>query len=123
MAVRRFVVPVTTDGSGAAEVYSPKISGKVVSIRYLKTDFTDGVDFVITAETSGQTIWSETNVNASATRHPRTGTASTAGVASLYAGSGTAVNAKIPLADDRVKIVIASGGAAKLGDFHITVDA
>lgn len=123
MAVRRFVVPVTTDGSGAAEVYSPKISGKVVSIRYLKTDFTDGVDFVITAETAARTLWAEDNVNASATRHPRIGTASTAGVASLYAGSGTAVNAQIPLADDRVKIVIANGGAAKLGDFHITVDA
>jgi hypothetical protein len=122
MGIRRFVVPATTDGSGAAEVYSPRLSGKVVSIRYVKTDFADGVDFVITAETAGRTIWSEENVNASATRHPRTGTHSTAGAASLYAAAGEAVNDKIALADDRVKIAIASGGDTKTGNFHITVD-
>jgi hypothetical protein len=123
MAIRRFVVPVVTDGSGAAEEYSPKISGKIISLRYVKGDFADGVDFVITAETAGRTIWSEENVNASATRHPRTATHSTAGAASLYAALGEAVNGKIALADDRVKIVIASGGDTKSGAFHITVDA
>lgn len=122
MGIRRFVVPVTTDGSGDATAYTPKISGRVVSIRYVKTDFASGVDFVITAETAGQTIWSENDVNASATRYPRTGTHSTAGVAALYAAAGTAVNSKISLADDRVKFVIASGGDTKTGAFHVTVE-
>lgn len=122
MTVRRFVVPVTVSSGGAAEAYSPKISGKIISIRYVKADFADTVDFVITAEATGATIWSEENVTASATRHPRAGTHSTAGVASLYAAAGTAVNSKIALGGDRVKIAIANGGNATSGAFHITID-
>lgn len=122
MAIRRFVVPVTVSSGGAAEVYTPVLSGKLVSIRYVKDDFSDGVDFTITAEATGETLWTEENVNASATRHPRAATASTAGAASLYASGGTAVNDKIALSQDRVKIVIASGGNATSGTFHVTVD-
>lgn len=125
MAIRRFVVPVTTDGSGDATAYSPVASGKLVSIRYVKASsdsYTDGVDFTITAEDSGETIWTESNVNASATRYPRAATASVAGAASLYAAAGQAVNDKIGLGSDRVKIVIGSGGDTHSGTFHITVD-
>jgi hypothetical protein len=57
-------------------------------MRYVKTDFADGSSFTITSEATGETIWSESSVNASATRAPRQATHSTAGVASLYAASG-----------------------------------
>lgn len=122
MAARRFVVPVTVDASGDATAYSSILSGDLISIRYVKDSFANGVDFTITAEDTGETIWAEENVNASATRYPRAGTASTAGAASLYADAGTAVNDKISLSQDRVKIVVASGGNATTGTFHITVD-
>lgn len=122
MTIRRFVVSATVDASGDAEVYSPVIRGKIVSIRYVKTDFADGVDFVITGETSGQTLWSEEAVNASATRHPRAPTHSTAGTAAVYAADGEAVNDMIALADERIKIVVGDGGNAKSGTFHITID-
>lgn len=122
MAIRRFVVPVTVDASGDATAYSPVLSGSLISFRYVKDDFADGVDFTITAEDTGETLWAESNVNASATRHPRAATHSTAGAASLYASGGTAVNGKIALSQDRVKIVVASGGNATSGTFHITVD-
>lgn len=122
MTIRRFVVSVATDASGDAEVYSPVIRGKLVSIRYVKTDFADGVDFVLTGETSGQTIWSEEAVNASATRYPRAPTHSTAGVAALYASGGEAVNDMIALADERIKIVVADGGDTKTGTLHIVID-
>ena len=122
MAIRRFVVPVTVDASGDAEEYSPHLSGNLVSIRYVKDDYDDGVDFVITAEDTGETLWSEDDVNASATRHPRAATHSTDGAASLYAAAGAAVNDKISLSQDRVKIVVAAGGNATSGTFHITVD-
>lgn len=121
MTIRRFVIPVTVNADGDAEVYSPVIRGKLVSIRYVKADFADGVDFVITGETSGQTIWSEEAVNASATRHPRTPTHSTAGAAALYAAGGAAVNDKIAL-DERIKIIVGDGGEDKSGTFHITID-
>lgn len=122
MAVRRFVVPVTVDAAGAAEVYSPHLSGNLISIRYVKTDYANGVDFVITAEDTGETLWSELNVDTSQTRYPRGATHSTAGAASLYAAAGTAVNGLIPIGVDRVKIVIANGGVSTTGTFHITVD-
>lgn len=122
MALRRHVVPVTTAADGSATAYSPYLSGYVHEIHYIKTDFADGVDFTITAEATGETIWTQSDVNAAAVKAPRQATHSTAGVASLYASGGTAVNDRIGLGRDRVKIVIAQGGNAKSGAFHIVVD-
>lgn len=121
MSFRRFHVPVTVSAGGAAEVYSPRFSGKICQVRYVKTDFADTVDFVITAEETGETIWSEENVTASASRSPRAPTATTAGVAALYAASG-AVNTKIALDTDRIKVVIANAGDGTTGLFIFTVE-
>lgn len=120
--VQRIAVAVATDGDGAATVYSPAISGRLSQIRYVKTDFADSSTFTITVEATGETLWSESAVNASATRAPRQPTHSTAGAAALYAGGGAAVNDKIALANDRIKIVIASGGALKSGVFHFILE-
>lgn len=122
MAIRKFTVPVTTNGSGVATAYSPFLSGYISSIQYVKTDYADGVDFTITSEATGENLWTESNVNAAAVRRPRAATHSTAGVAALYASGGTAVNDRIALARDRVKIVLAQGGDTKSGSFVITVD-
>lgn len=121
MAVRRFVVSVTTASDGTATVYSPYLSGLIHEIHYIKTDFADGVDFTITAEATGETIWTQSDVNAAAVKAPRQATHSTVGVAALYASGGTAVNDRIALGRDRVKIAIAQGGNAKTGAFHIVV--
>jgi hypothetical protein len=122
MAIRRFVVSVTTAADGTATAYSPFLSGFLHQIQYVKTDYADGVDFTITAEATGETLWTESNVNAAAIKAPRQATHSTAGVAALYAGSGTAVNDRIALGRDRVKIVLAQGGNAKVGTFNILID-
>ena len=122
MTIRRFVVPITVDESGDAEVYSPKLSGKLISIRYVKDDFAgDDLAFTITAEATGETLWAEEDVTASATRHPRAPTHTQAGAAALYAASG-AVNTKIALGNDRVKFVIAGAGDETSGTFHLTID-
>ena len=118
---QRYTVSVTTAGDGSATAYSPVVTGLLSQIRYVKTDFADGVDFTITAEATGETLWSELNVNASATKAPRQPSHGTDGAASLYAAAGAAVQVPIALANDRVKIVIASGGAAKTGTFHIVL--
>jgi hypothetical protein len=122
MATRRFVVNVTTASDGSATKYSPYLSGKVCAIHYVKIDFADGVDFTITAEATGETLWTESNVNAAKVCMPRGAIHSNAGVAALYAAGGTAVSDLIRLGRDRVKIVIASGGDTKTGAFHIVVD-
>lgn len=122
MAIRRFVVPVTVDAAGDAEVFSPVLSGQVISVRYVKDDFANGVDVAITVEGSGATVWAEENVNASTSRYPRTGLHSTTGAAALYADTGTAVNGRISVSQDRLKLVIAAGGNETSGTFHITID-
>jgi hypothetical protein len=123
--MRKIKVTVTTDGSGDATAYSPRVAGKVHSVSYVKpgaASYADGVDFTITSEATGQTIWAESNVNATAHRAPRQATHGTDGVASLFAAGGTAVQAPVALASDRIKIVVAQGGAAKVGAFHFLID-
>lgn len=122
MAIRKFTVPVLTIADQSALAFSPYLSGYIESIQYVKIDFTNGVDFTITAEATGEAIWSSTNQDVAATVRPRAATHTTAGVAALYAAGGTAVNDRIALGRDRVKIAIASGGVAKTGTFVITVD-
>lgn len=122
MATRRFIVNVATDGAGAATVYSPYLSGKVTAIHYIKTNFATGVDFTITAEATAETIWTQLNVDATVTVMPRGATHTNAGVAQLYAAGGTAVNDLIRLSRDRIKIVIAQGGATTTGQFQIVVE-
>jgi len=120
---QRLVVAVTTAADGSATVYSDgPVTGKVSQIRYVKTDFADGSTITVTSEATGETIWTEANVNASATRAPRQATHSTDGAAALYAAGGVAVNDKIALANDRVKIVIAAGGNVKSGVFHVAME-
>lgn len=120
--MRRYKVTVTTASDGSATAYTPRLAGELHSIHYVKTDFANGVDFTITSEATGETLWAESDVNASAVRYPRAATHSTAGVAALFAAGGTAVQDRVALANDRVKIVIASGGATKTGTFHVLVD-
>lgn len=120
--MRRYKVIVTTESDGTQTAYTPRLSGLLHAIHYVKTDYTDGVDFTITAEATGETLWTETNVNASTVRVPRNPTHSTAGVAALYAAGGSAVLDLIALGADRIKIVIAAGGDTKIGTFHFLVD-
>lgn len=124
MHVERHTVIPVTDAAGAATYYTPVVTGRVLSVQYVKAgsgNYTDGVDFTITAETTGQGIWTESNVNASAIRAPRQPTHDAVGAASLYAATGEPVEDYIYLAQERVKIVLASGGDTKTGTFYITI--
>lgn len=121
---RKFTVTATSDGSQVGTHYTPYLSGYVESVQYVKADsggYTDGVDFTITADVTGENIWTDTNINASEVVRPRAATCTTAGVASLYAALGEAVNDRIALSRDRVKIVLAQAGASKTGTFVITI--
>lgn len=122
MTVRRFEVPVTAAADGSATAYSPWLSGRLASLHYVKTDFADGVDFTITSEATGESLWVESNVNASTVRYPRAATHNGSGVAALFASGGTPVQAPIALGRDRVKIAIAAGGNAKSGKFLILIE-
>ena len=121
--MRLYEVAVTTDASGDAIAYAPsagRARGRLESIQYQKVDFADGVDFTITDEETGESLWTDTNVNASEIVRPRAPVMDQAGAARLYADAGTAVPDKIAIVS-RIKIVIAQGGNAKSGIFRFLV--
>lgn len=118
----RHTVVIAVDAAGDGTGYTPVVTGKLSQIRYAKTDYANGVDFVITNETTGEILWDEDNVNASKTVAPRQATHDNTGTAALYAAAGTAVLDKIGLANDRVKIVVAQGGVSTTGTFHVFIE-
>lgn len=120
MFVEVHKVTVTTAANGTATANTPNLTGAIVSIRYVKDDFADGSTFTITSENTGENIWTESAVNASATRKPRGAVHEANGAVDLYS-AGNPVLDFVYLANDRVKIVIASGGNVTTGVFHVTV--
>lgn len=121
--VNSVAIPVTTDSGGAATKYSKPINGVIVAVRYVpdgSTPLDTGADITVTAAASGLPILAATDIGTSATQwYPRAATCSTAGAAALYAGGGSAVNDRIPVADEAVKLVVAQGGNAKSGTFYV----
>lgn len=120
--MKRYKVTLTAV-AGVVTGYSPRLSGKIHQIEYVKPGaaaFDDGVDFTITGEATGVNLWTESNVNATARRAPRQPTHTQAGVAATLDGTVAALE-MIALANDRVKIVIAQGGTGT-GSFHILVE-
>ncbi len=122
--VIRKTVDIVTAADGSATVYTDNLSGVIDSIQYVKdgsNGFSNGVDFTITTEETARNIWVESDVNASKVVAPRQPTHDTVGAASLYASGGEPVESRIAIANERLKFVIASGGNAKAGRFHVTM--
>lgn len=117
----QYAIDVVTDSGGDAVAFLPtaaeksraSLSGEVYAIIYTKGDYADGVVFAITAERSGLTIWSESDVNASKTVFPRVAASDTTGVPSGVIGVVP------PLANERLSIVISNGGNEKAGNFNL----
>lgn len=123
-----YSVTLETDSSGAATGYTSVIPyGKIINVIYTKDDFSDGVDFTITTETTTQNIWVDTNINASETVAPRQAITDTSGDALYYNTALASPAETYPVTDyiycvnERIKVVIASGGAAKSGTFTFIV--
>lgn len=115
MYAERYEVELTTDGSGDAVGYTPVITGRILALHYRKTDFADGVDFDVTTETTVQTIWSEDNVNASDDIYP---------LRAAQGPDGANITGAYvyPMAvHERIKVVVAQGGASKTGSVFVVV--
>lgn len=115
----RHTVSVTTDASGDATAYTPVVTGRLINVVYTKDDFAAGVDFTITAESSGIGIWTELSVDASETVAPLQHGYNQVGVVQDTAGDVWEV--PIYLAEERVKIVVANGGNVKSGTIVVIV--
>ena len=119
MYTERHTISVTTDSGGNATAYTEVLSGKIAGIIYVKTDFAAGVDFAITLEATGETLWTQSNVDSTVTKYPAGQINKTDGT-SAVSGSDPVLD-RIIAARDRVKLVISSGGNVKTGTFHIMV--
>jgi hypothetical protein len=115
----RHSVTITTIADGSATGYLPAsaITGQIELLVYTKDDFADGVDFTITTETGGETVWTDVNINASETVAPRRVINGTDGAAQAV----TVAPEKVWLVNERIKIVIASGGNVTSGTFTAIV--
>lgn len=122
MFIQRHEVTITTDASGDATGYTSALTGRIHAIRYVKTDYDNGVDFTITLEKTGEAILTGTNINASESFYPRVPVDDEAGADALFAAGGTKLRDKVAAANDRVKIVVAQGGNTKSGTFHVIVE-
>lgn len=125
MHLTRHVVDLSVNSSGDGTGYTDIANGHVHAIRYVpdgSTPYDTGFDATITGDVSGIPIVTVTNGGTSAlSLAPRMATVSTANAAALYAAGGVAVNDRIPVAGERIKIVIAQGGASKTGQWHVYV--
>jgi hypothetical protein len=72
--MKRYKVTVTTAADGTVTAYTPRLSGKIQQIEYVKdgvNPYAAGVDFTITGEATGIGLWTQSDVNASAVVAPR----------------------------------------------------
>jgi hypothetical protein len=121
MHVQRHVVSITTASDGSATAYTTlPITGRIVAIRYVKTDFTDGVDTTITVEDTAEAIVTLTNHNTTANYYPRVPVHDEAGAAATLDGT-RAMRDAVHVANSRIKFVVAAGGDTKTGTFHVIV--
>lgn len=115
--LQRYSVDIVCDGAGAAEVYLGScIRGYVQSITYTAGTLDAGTDIVVSGETTGVAILTDSPA-ASETFFPR--------AFPNQASDGAAeVDATelIPVYMERIKVVVAQGGAAGAGSIAVLVD-
>ncbi len=113
----RLTISVTATGGAAQTFYtSSVVNGYVAAVRWTlgATAISTAAHVAITAEQSGLDIMQATATGA-VTWYPRVPANSTANAAFggvTGAGAAPGVPVMIPVADERIKVVVTSGGAA-----------
>ena len=112
---KAWCVPITAADGSATEYIGP-LYGQLDTLIYTKAaanNYADTVDFTITKESTGEGVWTEANVTASDLTRPRVITQD------LVDADSTTLVIREPIlfAGERIKIVLAGGGASKTGTF------
>lgn len=107
-------VTITTNSSGAAEVYlGSKLRGYLVALIYKPGTLDTGADLTITCETSLFPILSKSNMGTgNSFLYPR---ALPTNANSATGPLGTVPSERIPLMNERIKVVVAQGGNTLTG--------
>ena len=110
-------VPVNADGDGTVTANTNQgLLGPILSVQYIKASsggYANGVDFNVTLVNSGQTVWAQSDVNASVTVRPKVLNQATAGT------DLTAIYDHIYAHGEPIRIVVAQGGVSTTGKFVI----
>jgi len=110
---------ITTDASGDATVYcGSRIRGKVVAIQYAPGTLATGATLTITGETSGVPILTKASAGTSTVWFYPKNIAHKVSDGSEYTDMGACV----AVCEERVKVVVASGGNTKTGSITIYTD-
>lgn len=118
------IAEIVTDASGDATVYlfhgiNRKLNGFISVIKYTPGTIDTGADLVITGESNGIPILTITNAGTSDVFYYPRALAN----AVADAAAATASSEYIPIKDDRIKVVVAQGGAAKTGQIEVILVA
>lgn len=108
---------IVTDSSGAATVYlGSKLRGYLVMLIYRPGTLDTGADLTVTAETSGAPILTKVNLGTgNSFLYPRAlPTNANAATGPL----GTVPSERIPLLNERIKVVVAQGGNTLTGSIE-----
>jgi len=121
--MEKLTVTITVDASGDGTGYlSSKLginNGFIRAIQYVKDDYADGIDIVISGNVTGIPILTVTNMNTAAFYYPMAKASKVAdGTDAEYAATFD-VRTLIPIVDEQIKIVVSSGGNATSGTFNI----
>ena len=111
---------ITTTAGGAELLASPLVEGCLLHARYVANTMDTGADLDVTGVITGVVLVNIDNAGTSdITRVIRTATHDETGAASLYAAAGEPVEALICVKEE-LKLVVAQGGATKLGTLYLT---
>lgn len=115
--LEKVTATITTDASGDATVYlGSKLRGRVHAIKYTKGTLDAGTDLVITGETTGVAILTDSPSD-SAWFYPR------AFPNKVTDGdAGTVPSEDVHVLNERIKVVVAQGGNAGVGSIEAYVD-
>ena len=121
--MEKISVTITVDASGDGVGYISSAlgvnNGFIRAIQYVKDDYADGIDIVISGVTSGIAILTVANMNASAFYYPMAKASKIADGTDAEYAAGFDVRTLIPIVNEQIKIVVSAGGVSKSGTFNV----
>jgi hypothetical protein len=117
--LQQYTADLTTDGSGDGTAYLGScIRGQILAIKYLPGTIATGATLTITGETTGQPVLTKANAGTSNVWfYPMA-------PANKVADGAASTLSEVPLwlHKERLKVVVASGGASRAGSLLLLVD-
>lgn len=115
MFLERVAVDVVANVIGTGSGQTVPVTGRVLGVRYIKTDYADTVDVAITSARDGRTIWAENNVTADRTLSPLAAANGTDGSTLL------STYAPVPVVNEGILVAVTNGGSNTTGRFEFLI--